>query len=170
MRHDPIVIVIYSAVFFTKDFSRAVCGHLELVPPTLKCCTEIVFGGVSGLDSSSAIGSDESQYYIMPLALTQGTSDGKHCPWPSLRVTHWHTPNMVREHEFHKNLREVFSPNVLVGKWRWQFNCLETHSRFKLESVMLCVCMSFTCLDLFWSCLSMKDSSTIFNTVIIYCI
>lgn len=55
-------------------------------------------GGRSQPHSSSAIGADESQYYIMWLALAQGTSDGNRGRLPSFRVTHWiwHAPNMVR--------------------------------------------------------------------------
>lgn len=125
--------------------------------PQMLLLTEVVFGGVSQPDLSSATGSDESRHYIMPLALSQGTSDGKHCPWPSLRVTHWHAPNMVREHEFYRKLSAFFSPNVLTGKWLWHLKCLETHRVGLNWNWSCCESTSFTCLDLFWSCLSMKD-------------
>lgn len=60
--------------------------------------------------SSSAIGADESQYYIMRLALERGTSDGNRGPSPSFGVTHWiwHTPNMVWQNEHHRNMEMFF--------------------------------------------------------------
>lgn len=60
-------------------------------------------------------GADESQYYIMRLALAQGTSDGNRSPLPSFRVTHriWQTRNILRQYDFHqKKWRVLFIENT----------------------------------------------------------
>lgn len=72
---------------------------------------------------SPATGADESQNYITRLALAQGTSDGNRGPSPSFRVTHWiwQTPNMVRQREFLRNMRDTMTVKKqhAVGRRLW---------------------------------------------------
>lgn len=101
--------------------------QVHFFPLCALCCVNILSlrcqnykhwktGGISQRHSPPAAGANESERYIMQLALAQGTSDGNSGLSPSSRVTHWiwHMPNMARLREFLRNISDLgtvfFSP------------------------------------------------------------